>query len=89
MNDLTIEQLKDLIKEASVEALNSDGGQKAVVNALNSQGGQKAMLRVLKSKEAKDIFIDNFVEAFHEVVVPILEDHDKRIKNLEQTANVV
>ena len=115
MNDLTPDQLKNLVKEATVEALSSDGGQraignvlqsetgqKAIVSALGSDGGQraivsalasdgakKAMLKVLKSDEAKEIFVDNFAEGFHKVVVPILENQDKRIKKLETSVSVV
>lgn len=115
MNDLTVNQLKSLVKEAAVDALNSEGGQnaigrvllsetgqtavvkalgsqegqQAIVGALNSDGGQGAFLKVLKSKEAKEIFVDNFAEAFHEVVVPVLENHEKRIDKLEKSLNVV
>ena len=74
-------------QQAVVNALASEQGQQAVVNALASEQGQQAVkhgsLKALKSDEAKEILLDNFVDAFHEVVVPVFEEHDKKIKELQ------
>lgn len=75
-------------QDAVVNALRSKGGQDAIVDAMNSMDGQEAIktgsLAALKSEEGKEILIDNFVEGFHEVVVPILDDHGVRIKRMER-----
>lgn len=61
--------------------------EKGTLRALNSDEGKKAILKVLGSKESKDIFLEVFVEAFHDVVVPTIENlhenHEKRIQKLE------
>lgn len=82
---------KNVIKEGVLEALKSNEGQGAVVEALASKEGQETMIKVLKSPEAKEIFEENFADAFHEIVAPVFEDRDKktenfkkRIENLEQ-----
>jgi hypothetical protein len=69
--------------------MGSNGGQKAIVSALASNDAKKAIINILKSEEAKEVFVDNFAEAFHQVVAPILDNHDKRIKKLETSASVV
>lgn len=80
-------------QDAVVNALRSKGGQDAIVDAMNSMDGQEAIKRgslaALKSEEGKEILIDNFVEGFHEVVVPILSEHDTKIKSLERKMGVV
>lgn len=67
-------EFKELVKGGSLEALKSNDGQKAIVNAMNS-------------RSAKDVFLDVFVDAFHDVVIPVIEnlhaDHEKRIQELE------
>lgn len=80
-------------QDAAVNVLRSKGGQDAIVDAMNSTDGQEAIKRgslsALKSEEGKEILIDNFVEGFHEVVVPILSDHDTKIKSFERKMGVV
>ncbi|HBQ51125.1 hypothetical protein A3B42_01280 [Candidatus Daviesbacteria bacterium RIFCSPLOWO2_01_FULL_38_10] len=66
---------KKLIKEGTLEVLNSREGQEAI---------KKGSLAALKSAEGKDLMLDSFVEGFHEVVVPVFEDYGDRIKNLER-----
>ena len=87
------QELKKLVKEGTVEALGSEGGQKAIIDAMHSQEGQEAIQRgtvsALKSENGKDVILDVFVEAFHEVVVPAFEDQNKRIRRLEKTMGVV
>lgn len=87
------QEFKKLIKEGTLEALSSKNGQDAVVLALKSKGAQEAIkkgsLAALKSEEGKEILIDNFVEGFHEAVVPILSDHGTRIKRIERKMGVV
>src|SRR3989344_1991087 len=92
-------EFRQLIKEGSLEALQSSEGQLAVINALGSRDGQLAVVAALRSKEGqeaiktgafeafkspegKDIFIDYFVEAFHDVVVPVFETYDKKMKQI-------
>lgn len=80
---------KRLIKEGTLEALNSTDGQEAVVSAMRSTGGKNAIkegtLEALRSEEGQDILTDNFVNGFNEVVLPALEDHHNRIKKVERT----
>lgn len=71
MNKKQQEEFIELVKRGTLEALKSNEGKQAVVS-------------ILKTNEAKEVFIDNFVESFHEVIVPVLEQQDKRIKKLEE-----
>jgi len=90
----TIDALKsEAGTNAIVSALSSSSGQDTIANALGSKSGQnaikKASLKAFKSEEGKEIFGDYFRDAFHEVVVPILEDHDNRLKDLENKSLMV
>lgn len=90
----TVEALRSIDgQSAIVDALRSPRGQDAIVNAMDSKNGQESIkqgtLSALKSNEGKEILIDNFVEGFHEVVVPSLDDHGVRIKRLERKMGVV
>jgi DNA-binding protein YbaB len=49
---------------------------------------KEGTLEAFKSEEGKEVFLDYFAEAFHEVVAPVLEDHDKRISRVEKTINI-
>ena len=83
------EQLfRKIVKEETLGVLKSSGGQEAIIGAMNSNGGQEAIkkgaLAAIESEEGHDILIDSFVEGFHEVVVPVFEDHHERIKKIER-----
>lgn len=93
------QEFKKLVKDSTIEAIASESGKsvikEAAIEALQSEQGQKAMIKVLLSSEAKEIFSENFADAFHEVVVPVFEDRDKasndfkkRLESLEEKAGV-
>lgn len=69
------QDLKNLVKEGTLDALQSPQGRNAISEALTTE-------------KARDAVLDVFVEAFHEVVVPVFEDQNKRIKRLEKTMGV-
>lgn len=72
MTNADKKEFKVLIKEGTIEALKSSEGQDAIAEALITE-------------KAKDVILDVFVEAFHEVVVPAFENQNKRIQRLEKT----
>lgn len=80
---LKSEESRQVIKEGTLEALNSDQGKHVI---------KESALDALRSDEGKNIVLDVFVEAFHDVVVPVIEklheDHEKRIIILEEKAGV-
>lgn len=63
-------ELKDLVKEGTIEALRSSEGQDAIAEAL-------------KTEKVKDALLDSFVEGFNEIVLPAFEDQHKKINNLK------
>lgn len=72
------QELKVLIKEGTLNALESNQGQSAIIGALQSSEGKKVMLEV-------------FSEAFHDVVVPIFifEEQKTKIERLEERLGVM
>lgn len=72
MTNADKKEFKVLIKEGTIEALKSSEGQDAIAGALITE-------------KAKDVILDVFVEAFHEVVVPAFENQNKKIQRLEKT----
>ncbi len=96
------QEFKSLIKEGTLEALESKEGQNAVAGALRSEAGQDAIAEALRTdkakdaiaealttEKAKDAILDVFVEAFHEVVVPVFEDQNKKIERLERKVGLI
>jgi hypothetical protein len=76
-------ELKQLVREGTIDALESSAGQLAIVKAL-------------RTTDAQEIFAEQFAEAFHEVVVPVFEerdeklgDHETRILDLEQQTRII
>lgn len=80
--------LKKLVKEGAIDALKSSEGQGAIVNALKSDEGKDAIAKALSTEKAKDVILDVFIEAFHEVVVPVFEEQNIKIKRLEKVVGV-
>lgn len=70
------QELKVLIQEGTLNALESKQGQSAIIGALQSSEGKKVMLEV-------------FSEAFHDVVVPIFEEQKTKIERLEERLGVM
>ncbi|EKE03315.1 MAG: hypothetical protein ACD_20C00217G0002 [uncultured bacterium] len=87
-----LEEIKQVVKEGTLEVLKSDEGRQVIkegaLEALRSEDGKNAIVEALKTPEAKDIFMDYFVEGFHDVVVPVIEKYDERITRLEQKIGV-
>ncbi|MBI2018080.1 hypothetical protein HYS96_00050 [Candidatus Daviesbacteria bacterium] len=73
------QEFKKIIKESTLEVLNSREGQEAI---------KKGSLAALKSEEGKEILMDNFIEGFNEVIVPVFEDYGDRIKKMERKMGV-
>lgn len=75
MTDTDKRELKTLVKESTVEALRSSEGQDAIAGALTTE-------------KAKDAILGVFVEAFHEVVVPVFEDQNRKIRKIAKAVGV-
>lgn len=50
-------EFKVLIKEGTIEALKSSGGQDAIVGAMRSEGGQGAVVEAMQSQGGQDAII--------------------------------
>lgn len=77
------QELKILVKEGALEALHSKEGQDAIAEALKTPKSQDAIAEAILTKTGKEAFAENFAEAFHDVVVPALEDISDDIKTLK------
>lgn len=91
MNKKDQQEFKKLIKEGTLEVLGSDEGRKTIkdgtLEAFKSEEGREVIkeesVRALKSEEGRDILTESFADGFHEVIVPVLEDMSKDIKDLK------
>ncbi len=83
MNITDKQELKDLIKEGTIDALQSDQGRRVI---------KEGTIEALRSDEGKEAMLDVFVDAFHDVVVPVIEhlhsDHERRIQKIEDKLGV-
>ncbi len=84
-----LKQIKEVVKEGTLEVLESHSGQMAIVGALKTSEGRQAIVDALKTKEAKEVITGYFTESFQDVVMPTLEDHDKKITELREKVRVL
>lgn len=77
------EDFKKLVKESVVAALDSKEGQEAIVSALNSEKGQGAIVSALNSGKGQETLVKSFVEGYHKMVEPMLEDIWHDVKNIK------
>lgn len=81
------QEFKKLIKEGTLEVLESKFGQEAIkkgaLEALRSKEGNMAIVEALGSVEGQEVLIDSHAEYFHDVIAPEFEDIPKNFNSLK------